>query len=64
MKGGRVRVVYIPEYVKEVLGPRLSELKNNENLLSLTEEPFNDAYFQYCLDKSMEKNEQAGNNRT
>lgn len=44
-KGGQVRVVAIPDYIKEVIYDRVSKLSPSFNLFSLSETPFNDAYF-------------------
>ncbi|RFZ81151.1 hypothetical protein DYU05_20555 [Mucilaginibacter terrenus] len=44
-KGGKVRVVYIPEYAQTVIKPILEGLKRNENIFSLKKEPFNESYF-------------------
>jgi integrase len=44
-KGGKVRVVYIPDYVRIELLPILSKLTRNANIFSLDKEPFNYSYF-------------------
>jgi site-specific recombinase XerD len=44
-KGGRVRVAYVPDYVREELEPVLAQLKRDDNIFSLEKEPFNDTYF-------------------
>jgi len=44
-KGGRVRVVHIPDYVRNVLLERVLTLEQDENLFTKTSIPFNDAYF-------------------
>jgi integrase len=44
-KGGKVRVVYIPDYVREAIQPILYKLKLNDNIVSLSPQPFNDYYF-------------------
>lgn len=44
-KSGRVRVVYVPDYVREELEPVLHEIKRDDNIFSLIKEPFNDNYF-------------------
>jgi integrase len=44
-KGGRVRVVYVPEYVREELEPVLKNLTREDNIFSGSEAPFNQAYF-------------------
>lgn len=44
-KGGKVRVVYIPDYAREVLAPILSNLDRNDNIFTQTTEPYNESYF-------------------
>ncbi len=44
-KGGQVRVVYIPEYVRKELRPILSKLTRDDNIFTLTPQPFNEYYF-------------------
>ncbi len=44
-KGGRVRVVYVPDYVRQELDPVLIDLKRDDNLFSGSEIPFNHTYF-------------------
>jgi len=44
-KSGRVRTVYLPDYVKEAIYERISKLGKNENLFSGNDEPFNEYYF-------------------
>jgi len=44
-KGGRVRVVYVPDYVRLELEPVLEQIKRDDNIFSLMKEPFNDCYF-------------------
>lgn len=44
-KGKRIRTVHIPKYVKEILLDRISALKPEDNIFSLSPTPFNDAYF-------------------
>lgn len=44
-KGGRVRVVYIPDYVRNVLLEKVLALTPLENLFTGSPIPFNDAYF-------------------
>jgi len=44
-KGGRVRVVFVPEYVREEFDPILNVIGRDDNIFSLTKEPFNDSYF-------------------
>lgn len=44
-KGGRVRVVYVPDYVRDELDPVLAELQRDDNIFSCCEIPFNNSYF-------------------
>jgi integrase len=44
-KSGRVRIVAIPDYVREQIIDRCRELSNEDNLFSLNPEPFNEYYF-------------------
>jgi integrase len=44
-KGGKVRVVYIPEYIRVEINPILSRLTRSDNIFSLQFEPFNESYF-------------------
>jgi integrase len=54
-KGGKVRVVYIPDYVRKVLDPILSKLGRRDNIFSLTEEPFNESYFNTAWSRAYKK---------
>lgn len=44
-KGGRVRVVYVPDYVRAELDPILEHIKRDDNIFSLVKEPFGEFYF-------------------
>ncbi|GAA4924653.1 tyrosine-type recombinase/integrase [Mucilaginibacter defluvii] len=44
-KGGKVRVVYVPDYVRQELEPVLDGIKRDDNIFSLCKTPFNEAYF-------------------
>lgn len=44
-KSGRVRLVYVPDYVKEAIADRVLKLSGDDNLFSLSKEPFNEYYF-------------------
>lgn len=44
-KGGKVRVVYIPDYVRVELVPIISCLPRNFNIFSRINDPFNESYF-------------------
>lgn len=54
-KGGKVRVVYIPDYTRKVLMPILSKLTRNDNIFSLTPEPFNESYFNTAWSRAYKK---------
>jgi integrase len=44
-KGGKVRVVYIPDYVRKELINRVACLKTDDNIFTRLSHSFNDAYF-------------------
>jgi len=44
-KGGKVRVVYIPDYVQNEIVPIIKQLDRNDNIFSLQPEPYNYSYF-------------------
>ncbi|MGF7041922.1 tyrosine-type recombinase/integrase [Mucilaginibacter lappiensis] len=44
-KGGKVRVVYIPEFIRAEVNPKLKQLGRRDNIFSLQSEPFNEYYF-------------------
>lgn len=44
-KSGRVRVTFIPDYVKEVIYKKAYSLKANQNFFTLNDTPFNEYYF-------------------
>lgn len=44
-KGGKIRVVYVPDYVRHELEPVLDVIGRDDNIFSLINEPFNDDYF-------------------
>lgn len=44
-KGGRVRIVFVPDYVREELEPVLNVIGRGDNIFSQAKEPFNDSYF-------------------
>ena len=44
-KGGRVRVVFVPDYVREELEPVLNAIGRDDNIFSQVKEPFNESYF-------------------
>lgn len=44
-KGGRVRVVFVPDYVREELEPLLKELNRDDNIFTRQKKPFNRGFF-------------------
>lgn len=44
-KGGKVRIVYVPEYIQSVMNPILQELNDTVNIFSRTNEVLNRFYF-------------------
>jgi integrase len=44
-KGGKVRIVHVPEYIRVELQDRLSAITRHDNIFSLTAVPFNEYYF-------------------
>lgn len=44
-KGGKVRIVHVPEYIRVELQDRLSAIKRDDNIFSLDTVPFNEYYF-------------------
>lgn len=54
-KGGRVRVVHIPNYVQDELKQILPNLKENDNLFTKTQNPYNDAYFNTAWTRAWKK---------
>jgi len=44
-KGGKVRVVYIPDYIQIELEPIVSKLSRTDNIISWRFKPYNDFYF-------------------
>ncbi len=44
-KGGRVRVVYVPDYVRCEIEPLLSRIGRKDNIFTSEPKPFNDSYF-------------------
>lgn len=59
-KGGRIRVVYIPNYVRIELQTIAPFLKQDENLFTSTTEPYNDAYFNTAWTKAWLKMNKLG----
>lgn len=54
-KGGRVRIIYIPDYVRNELKKRLSTLRETENIFTKSTEPFNDDYFKTAWTRAWNK---------
>ena len=54
-KGGKVRVVYIPDYVRKEIMPIISGLNRNDNIFSKQVEPFNYSYFNTQWSRAWEK---------
>ncbi|MDB4918053.1 tyrosine-type recombinase/integrase [Mucilaginibacter sp.] len=54
-KGGKVRVVYIPDYARKELLPVLSKLGRNDNIFSMNREPFNEFYFNTAWSRAYKK---------
>ncbi|MDB5004925.1 MAG: Integrase [Mucilaginibacter sp.] len=44
-KGGKVRVVYLPEYIRTEIIPVLDRIERSDNIFTGSPKPFNDAYF-------------------
>jgi len=59
-KGGKVRVVYIPEYVRKELLKVVSSLKTNDNIFTCLPHSFNDAYFNTAWTRMWIKMEKIG----
>lgn len=54
-KGGKVRVVYVPEYIQSELTSILATLDYNENIFSRTLHPFNESYFNTQWSRAWDK---------
>ena len=54
-KGGKVRVVYVPEYTKKVIAPILSKLSRNENIFTCSNEVLNESYFNTAWSRAYRK---------
>ncbi|MES2447311.1 MAG: site-specific integrase [Bacteroidota bacterium] len=54
-KGGRVRVVFVPEYVRKELLLACCDLEPSNNLFTKTDIPFNEAYFNTAWTRSWRK---------
>lgn len=59
-KGRKVRVVYVPDYVKQELEQLLPSLKSTDNIFSKETNPYNDAYFNTAWTRAWRKMHQMG----
>ncbi len=59
-KGRKVRVVYVPDYVKQELEQLLPSLKSTDNIFSMQAEPYNEAYFNTAWTRAWRKMHQLG----
>lgn len=54
-KSGKIRITYIPEYVRSEIYDRVKSLKYSENLFSGNEQPFNEYYFKTVWSRAFRK---------
>jgi integrase len=54
-KGRKVRVVYVPDYVKQELEQLLPSLKSTDNIFSRNTTPYNEAYFNTAWTRAWRK---------
>lgn len=59
-KGRKVRVVYVPNYVKQELEQLLPSLKSTDNIFSKDLQPYNEAYFNTAWTRAWRKMHQLG----
>lgn len=59
-KGRKVRVVYVPDYVKQELEHLLPSLKSTDNIFSKDLRPYNEAYFNTAWTRAWRKMHQLG----
>jgi integrase len=59
-KGRKVRVVYVPDYVKQELEQLLPSLKSTDNIFSKDLQPYNEAYFNTAWTRVFRKMHQLG----
>ena len=59
-KGRKVRVVYVPDYVKQELELLLPSLKSTDNIFSKELKPYNEAYFNTAWTRAWRKMHQLG----
>lgn len=59
-KGRRVRVVYVPDYVREEILIRSTQLMADTNLFSLTPLPFNESYFNTAWSRAWRRMHDSG----
>jgi integrase len=54
-KGGNVRVVYVPDYARAEIIPKLLTLKRTDNIFKRETEPFNESYFNLQWSRAYKK---------
>jgi integrase len=54
-KGGKVRVVYVPEYTRDALASMLAKLSRNQNIFSSSNTPMNESYFTTTWSRAFKK---------
>ncbi len=59
-KGRKVRVVYVPDYVKHELEQLLTSLKSTDNIFSKDFQPYNEAYFNTAWTRAWKKMHELG----
>jgi integrase len=59
-KGRKVRVVYVPDYVKKELENLLPSLKSTDNIFSKDLQPYNEAYFNTAWTRAWRKMHELG----
>jgi integrase len=59
-KGRKVRVVYVPDYVKKKLEQLLPSLKSTDNIFSRDLQPYNEAYFNTAWTRAWRKMHELG----
>jgi len=59
-KGGKVRVVYIPDYIREEINPILAVIQRQQNIFSRSSVPFNESYFNTQWSRAWKKMNELG----
>lgn len=59
-KGRKVRVVYVPDYVKQELENLLPSIKSTDNIFSKDLQPYNEAYFNTAWTRAWRKMHELG----